>query len=79
MISEQRSAFLQILRLIQGNAISHVLGILDSLTYLSQSNEELLLKSEQDGVTINGDLQDIFLNGRKLLKPVNNCNKNEEN
>lgn len=61
LTKEQRLAFLQFLRLIQVNTLSHVFGILDGSTDLSDSDESFVLKTEQSEDVINGDLQDIFL------------------
>jgi hypothetical protein len=61
MTKEQQVAFIRFLRLIQVNTLSHVLGILDGSTYLSDGNENFVLKTEQNEDPINGDLQDIFL------------------
>jgi hypothetical protein len=60
MTNEQKVAFLQFLRLIQVNTLSHILGILDGSTALNENNEIFVLQTEQDEEIINGDLQDIF-------------------
>lgn len=57
---EQQVTFLQFLRLIQVNTLSHILGILDGSSYLNKNNEGLILKTDQNEGVINGDLQDIF-------------------
>ncbi|PWG79540.1 hypothetical protein [Pararcticibacter amylolyticus] len=61
MNREQDVAFLQFLRVIQVNTVSHILGILDGVTYLNEDRETFALIAEHAGRKINGDLQDIFL------------------
>lgn len=61
LTKEQQLAFLKLLRLVQANTLSHVLGIIDGSTYLNKKNENLVLKTKQNGNMINGDLQDMFL------------------
>jgi hypothetical protein len=59
--NEQRKSFLNFIRLIQTNTVSHILGILDGSTYLDEKRQSFILKTEQEEDIINGDLQDIFL------------------
>jgi hypothetical protein len=61
LAKEQQESFLNFLRLIQVNAVSHILGILDGSTYLNENKESFILKTESDEGVINGNLQDIFL------------------
>jgi hypothetical protein len=61
LANEQQESFLKFIRLIQVNAVSHILGILDGSTYLNENKESFVLKTEAGGGTINGDLQNIFL------------------
>lgn len=61
MTKDQQLAFVQFLRLIQVNTLSHVLGILDGSTYLAESIEDFVLKTAGGDHQINGSLQDIFL------------------
>jgi len=61
MNKDQQAAFLQFLRMIQVNTLSHILGVLDGSTTLSESDVNFILKTEGKDELINGDLQDIFL------------------
>jgi len=61
MSKNQQLAFLQFLRLIQVNTLSHILGILDGSTNLTENGESFVLKTDENDELINGDLQDIFL------------------
>lgn len=61
MPKEQQEIFLNFLRLIQVNSVSHILGILDGSTFLNEKREEFFLTTESGGKVINGELQDIFL------------------
>ena len=59
--TEQRQLFLNFIRLIQVNTVSHIFGILDGSTYLTESRLSFILKAELDSKPINVNLQDIFL------------------
>lgn len=61
MTKDEQLAFIQFLRLIQVNTLSHILGVLDGTTFLNNGNVNFVLKTEENGEIINGDLQDIFL------------------
>ena len=61
MTKDQQMAFLQFLRMIQVNTLSHILGVLDGSTTLTENSETFILKTEERDELINGDLQDIFL------------------
>ena len=61
MTKDQQIAFLEFLRMIQVNTLSHILGVLDGATTLTESQEHFILKTEENDELINGDLQDIFL------------------
>jgi len=61
LTKEQKESFLNFLRLIQVNTVSHIFGILDGSTYLDESRETFVLKTESSEDAINGDLQDLFL------------------
>lgn len=52
--------FLQFLRLIQINTLSHVLGVLDGSTTLVENGENFILKTQESDQVINGYLQDIL-------------------
>jgi hypothetical protein len=58
---EQKMSFINFLRLIKVNTLSHVLGILDGSSYLNEKREGFKLITEPDQEIINGHLQDIFL------------------
>jgi hypothetical protein len=57
---QEKEKFIQFMRLIQVNTVSHIFGIIDGSTYLSEENDGMVLSTE-DGETISGDLQDLFL------------------
>jgi len=59
--ADQKLAFLHFLRMIQVNTLSHILGVLDGSTTLSENDVNFILKTEEKDEQINGDLQDIFL------------------
>lgn len=59
--SDQQALFVSFLRLIQVNTVSHIFGILDGSTYLSDESESFILKTENGDDLLNGDLQEIFL------------------
>lgn len=61
MNKDQQLAFLKFLRMIQVNTLSHILGVLDGTSTLTESQENFILKTEEKDELINGDLQDIFL------------------
>ena len=61
MSENQQILFLQFLRMIQVNTVSHILGVLDGTTNLTENGETFVLKTEEQEELINGDLQDIFL------------------
>lgn len=58
---DQKKYFLQLLRLIQVNTLSHIFGILDGSTYLTEDNDGFILVEKSTNNIINGDLQDVFL------------------
>lgn len=58
---DQRELFLNFIRLIQVNTVSHFLGILDGSTYLTENRVSFILETELERKLINGNLQDIFL------------------
>jgi hypothetical protein len=58
---DEKNKFIDFLRLIQVNTVSHVFGILDGSTYLNEERETFQLISNSDQAVINGDLQDLFL------------------
>ena len=58
---DQQADFLQFMRMVQVNALSKVLGILDGSSYLNDSGEDFVLKTKQSDELINGYLQDTFL------------------
>lgn len=64
--NNQQVAFLQFLRMIQVNTLSHVLGILDGSSYITENGESFILKTEGKDEMINGYLQDIFLEMEEL-------------
>jgi len=57
----EKKEFVNFIRMIEVNTISHVLGIIDGSSYLDESNEEFQLICGSDGKIISGDLQDYFL------------------
>ncbi|UUC45186.1 hypothetical protein [Flavobacterium cerinum] len=59
--NEEKENFLNFIRLIEVNTVSHVLGILDGSAYLDANQEEFRLICQSDDEVINGDLQDYFL------------------
>jgi hypothetical protein len=61
LTKEQKASFLNFSRLIQVNTVSHIFGILDGSTYLDESRQSFILKTETGEDIINGDLQDLFL------------------
>ncbi len=61
MTEAQRLTFLQFIRMIQVNTLSHILGILDGTTSFSENDVNFVLKTEEKDEKINGYLQDIFL------------------
>jgi len=61
MTLAQRLTFLQFIRMIQVNTLSHVLGVLDGSTSLSENGVNFVLKTEEKDELINGDLQNVFL------------------
>lgn len=61
MNKDQQAAFLRFLRMIQVNTLSHILGVLDGSTTLSENDVNFILKTVEKDELINGDLQDIFL------------------
>ena len=60
MTKEQKEAFLNFLRLVQANTVSHIFGILDGSSYLEGKNDDFVLKTESSEAPINGYLQDLF-------------------
>jgi len=56
-----KSSFINFIKLIQVNTVSHIFGILDGSSYLNEKNEDFLLITKSNNKIINGDLQDIFL------------------
>jgi hypothetical protein len=61
MSINERDSFMEFVRLVQVNTLSHVLGIIDGSTYLNEKRESFVLTTESNTTKINGDLQDIFL------------------
>ncbi|MCT2561817.1 hypothetical protein [Chryseobacterium herbae] len=58
---EDKEVFLNFLRIVEINTLSHVLGILDGSTYVDEINDEFILTTESSNEKINEDLQDLFL------------------
>lgn len=56
-----RGIFFEIIRQIEIDTTSNILGILDGVSWLEDQDEEFLLTMENSKEPINGDLQDIFL------------------
>ena len=61
LTGEQKKSFLQFMRMVSVNTVSHIFGILDGSTYLNEENDRYNLSTESDGRLLNGELQDIFL------------------
>lgn len=56
---EKKEVFFSIIRQVQSDTVSNVLGILDGSTYLNDGGTTFELIADED--KINGDLQDLFL------------------
>lgn len=61
LTEDQKKSFLDFLRLVQVNTVSHIFGVLDGATYLDEKKESFELKPQLGDEIINGYLQDIFL------------------
>lgn len=61
----EKKEFINFMRMIQVNTISHVLGVIDGSSYLDENNEDFKLICSSDGKLINGDLQDYFLDAEE--------------
>lgn len=57
----QKEDFLLFIRLIQSNTLSHILGILDGSSTLSEEQVEFKLTTEPGGEILTGEMQNIFL------------------
>lgn len=66
MTKNQQVVFVQFLRMIQVNTVSHILGILDGTTTLTANSEVFVLKTENNDDLLNGYLQDVFLGLEEL-------------
>jgi len=58
---EEKEIFLNFLKIVEINTLSHVLGILDGTTYADGIEQDFILTVENDDKKINEDLQDLFL------------------
>ncbi|WP_172279462.1 transposase [Chryseobacterium sp. LAM-KRS1] len=58
---EEKKNFLQFLKIVEINTLSHVLGVLDGSTFAEGIEEEFILSTENSGTKINDDLQSLFL------------------
>ncbi|MDQ1161341.1 hypothetical protein QE422_001709 [Chryseobacterium sp. SORGH_AS 447] len=58
---EQKEVFLNFLKIVEINTLSHTLGILDGSTYADGINDEFLLTTENSTKKLNEDLQSLFL------------------
>lgn len=59
--TEKKKLFMEFIRLIQVNTVSHLFGILDGSSYLNEKRESFILQASSTQVVLNGDLQDLFL------------------
>lgn len=58
---EDKTVFFKILKQVEIDTVSNVLGVLDGSTSLEGIDGELVLMSEDGNKKINGELQDLFL------------------
>lgn len=58
---EEKDIFLKFLKVVEINALSHVLGILDGSTQAEGLEDDFILTTENSDEKINEDLQDLFL------------------
>jgi hypothetical protein len=59
--NENKKIFFKIIEQVQVDAISTILGIIDGVVTLPGEQEEIEMKFIGDKVSLNGDLQDLFL------------------
>lgn len=58
---EEKAIFLQFLKIVEINTLSHMLGILDGSTYAEGIEEDFTLTTETNNTKVNENLQDLFL------------------
>lgn len=58
---DEKEAFLNFLKVVEINSVSHVLGLLDGTIYADGIEEEFILTTEVDNEKINENLQDLFI------------------
>ena len=58
---EQRETFFEILRQVATDTASHVLGVIDGVSFLEGFDNEFQLTQGHDKRLLSGDLQSIFL------------------
>lgn len=59
--NEQREIFFSILRQLEVDTVSNILGILDGTSFFNKQIEDFELTTSANIEKINGELQDIFL------------------
>lgn len=57
----EKETFLNFLKIVEINTLSHVLGILDGSTYAEGIDSEFILTTEDTKEKLNEDLQSLFL------------------
>ena len=58
---DDKEVFFNILRQIEVDTTSNILGVLDGVTWLENQEKEFVLTSKNSKELINGELQDVFL------------------
>ncbi len=59
--TESKQTFFEIIRAVEVDTVSTMLGILDSAIWLEDQENDFILTMENSKSIINGDLQDMFL------------------
>jgi len=72
LANEEKAVFLQLVRLVQVNTVSHMLGILDGSSYLNDKPESSFLQLKQKKGLLTGICRICFL---RWKKKNNWCNK----
>lgn len=58
---EDREVFFNIIKQVEIDAVSNILGIFDGVVTFLNTQEEMAIISKESGDIISGDLQDLFL------------------
>ena len=59
--NEQKTVFLEVIRQVMADTVSNFVGVLDGVSTLDGSQEDLKLMTDSCSEQLNGNLQDLFL------------------